>query len=238
MTSEHMTTAARMPATADRLEESLFEEGYARLPGVLDEPSCRRLRECFEDDALFRSHVAMERHGFGRGDYKYFRYPLVEPIASLRASFYALLAPIAGRWNERLGDPQRFPPLQQAFLDFCAEREQARPTALLLRYRTGDYNCFHQDVYGAVAFPFQMTVFFSERDAYQGGEFVLLEQRPRRQSRPIVLRPGLGEALVFPNRYRPVRGAKGDYRTAFRHGVSEVRSGARYALGIIFHDAR
>ena len=203
MTLQPATPASGMPVPAAgdapraQLEGALLADGYALLPSVLDPAACASLRERFADEAAFRSHIVMARHGFGRGDYKYFRYPLIEPVARLREEFYAVLAPIANRWNEGLGRPQRFPATQQTFLDFCADHDQSRPTALLLRYRSGDYNCLHEDVYGDVAFPFQMTVFLSERRAYEGGEFVLVEQRPRKQSRPIVLRPQRGDALVF-----------------------------------------
>ncbi|HZO94999.1 MAG TPA: 2OG-Fe(II) oxygenase [Candidatus Baltobacteraceae bacterium] len=220
------------------VERALLDDGYAHLRDLLDAGDCRAVRALFERDELFRSHIVMERHGYGKGDYKYFGYPLPEPIASLRTEFYARLAPIANRWNEKLGRKERFPEAQQQFLALCSEHGQRRPTALVLRYRPGDYNCMHEDAYGEIAFPFQMTVFLSSLDEYTGGEFVLVEQRPRRQSRPIVVRPDLGDALIIPNHYRPVQGANGYYRTAFKHGVSEVRSGERYTLGIIFHDAR
>ena len=196
------------------------------------------MRALFEESGIFRSRIVMERHGFGQGEYKYFSYPLPPLVENLRDGLYAALAPVADRWNELLGRKERYPATQQRFLEMCEASEQSRPTALLLRYRAGDYNCLHEDLYGGVAFPFQVTVFLSDPSAYEGGEFVLVEQRPRRQSRPIVLRPGEGDAVVIPNRYRPVRGKNGFYRTTFRHGVSEVRSGERYTLGLIFHDAR
>jgi hypothetical protein len=151
---------------------------------------------------------------------------------------YGELAPAANRWNESLGLPHRYPHALQQYLLECADRGQQRPTALLLRYRAGDYNCLHQDTYGELAFPFQATYFLSARDEYEGGEFVLVEQRPRAQSRPIVIAPEQGECIIIPNRYRPVRGKNGFYRTVFRHGVSEIRSGERYALGVILHDAQ
>lgn len=220
------------------VERDLLENGYAHVAGLLDRQTCAELRELFVCDAIFRKHVVMERHNFGKGEYKYFGYPLHEPIARMRETFYAALTPAANEWNARLRKPERFPARQQQFLDICREHEQTRPTALLLRYRAGDYNCLHEDTYGAIAFPFQMTIFLSDRSEYEGGEFVLIEQRPRAQSRPIVLQPDIGDALVIPNKYRPVAGKSGYYRTAFRHGVSEIRSGERYALGLIFHDAR
>ena len=222
----------------ESVERALLDDGYAHLRDLLDADDCRAVRALFDRDELFRSHIVMERHGYGKGDYKYFGYPLPEPIASLRTEFYARLAPVANRWNEKLGRNERFPEAQQQFLALCSEHGQRRPTALVLRYRPGDYNCMHEDAYGEIAFPFQMTVFLSSLEEYTGGEFVLVEQRPRRQSRPIVVRPDLGAALIIPNHYRPVQGANGYYRTAFKHGVSEVRSGERYTLGIIFHDAQ
>jgi hypothetical protein len=219
-------------------ERDLLDNGYAHLVRLLDPQSCVELRDLFGREEIFRKHVVMERHNFGKGEYKYFGYPLHEPIARMREDVYAALTPAANEWNARLRKPERFPARQQQFLEICREHDQTRPTALLLRYRAGDYNCLHEDTYGEIAFPFQMTIFLSDRSEYEGGEFVLVEQRPRAQSRPIVLQPEMGDALVIPNRYRPVPGKNGYYRTAFRHGVSEIRSGERYALGLIFHDAR
>lgn len=238
MITEH-PIAARMGALPwQQIESELFERGYARVPAVLSAPECASIRRLYDDRSLYRSHVIMERHNFGRGEYRYFSYPLPEPIAALRESAYAALAPIANRWNEALRIETRFPQTQQQFLGFCLESEQRRPTALILRYGAGDYNCLHQDLYGPVAFPFQITAFLSEpQQDYDGGEFVLVEQRPRSQSRPIALLPRAGDMVVIPNKYRPVRGSNGFYRTVFRHGVSEVRSGERFTLGIIFHDA-
>lgn len=220
------------------IEEALLTDGYAHVPQLLGAGECAAMRALFGQDELFRKHIVMERHNFGMGEYKYFSYPLHEPVAQLRDRFYAGLAPVANEWNARLGKAERFPARQQQFLEICAQHDQTRPTALLLRYGAGDYNCLHEDTYGEIAFPFQMTVFLSDRAEYDGGEFVLVEQRPRAQSRPIVLQPDIGDALVIPNRYRPVQGKNGYYRTTFRHGVSTVRRGERYALGIIFHDAR
>lgn len=219
------------------LEESLFTHGYAHLNAVLSAEECRALRGMYDDETVFRSRVVMERHNFGSGEYKYFGYPLPAPVHALRETLYRQLAPLANRWNELLRLPQRYPLALQQYLLECEEHGQTRPTALLLRYRAGDYNCLHQDTYGELAFPFQATYFLSGRDEYDGGEFVLVEQRPRSQSRPIVLVPGQGDCIVIPNRYRPVQGKSGVYRTVFRHGVSEIRSGERYALGVILHDA-
>ena len=220
------------------LESGLLGDGFMLVQKFLVPDECMELRKLYDGDEIFRSRVVMERHNFGRGEYKYFAYPLPETIRELRESFYEKLAPIANRWNERLGIAARYPEHQQQFLDFCLDAEQSRPTALLLRYRAGDYNCMHQDLYGELAFPFQLTFFLSSRDEYEGGEFVLMEQRPRAQTRPIVLQPDRGDFVIIPNRYRPVEGSRGFYRTTFRHGVSEVHSGERFTLGIIFHDAR
>lgn len=221
------------------VEAELFREGYACVPGVLDAAACAQLRGMYDDDAHFRSRVIMEAHNFGRGEYRYFGYPLPPLVERLRAECYLRLAPVANRWMEALRMPARFPAGYQDMLAFCADHGQARPTALLLKYRGGDYNCLHQDVYGEIAFPLQVTLFLSEpgRD-YTGGEFVLTEQRPRAQTRAEVVVPGRGDMIVFPNRYRPVAGKAGTYRTALRHGVSRVRSGERFTLGLIFHDAR
>jgi|SRR5579884_913865 len=219
------------------LEQTLFTQGYAHIENALSEDECLALRAMYGDDALFRSRIVMERHNYGSGEYKYFAYPLPDRVRDLREGLYAALAPIANRWNERLRLPQRYPSAQQQYLLECHRHGQQRPTALMLRYRSGDFNCLHQDTYGELAFPFQATFFLSSRREYEGGEFVLVEQRPRSQSRPIVITPDQGDCIIIPNRYRPVAGKSGTYRTVFRHGVSEIRSGERYALGVIFHDA-
>jgi hypothetical protein len=221
------------------LERTLFSDGYVLVPGVLGSDECTELAAMYPKDDLFRSRVHMEAHGFGRGEYRYFRYPLPPLIQSLRETLYAQLAPIANRWMEALRLPERFPDSQQALFDLCVARGQTRPTALLLTYQPGDWNAMHQDLYGEIAFPFQATLFLSKPGAdFTGGEFVLMEQRPRAQSRPEVIVPELGSMLIFANRYRPVQGKNGTYRTIVRHGVSRIRSGRRYALGIIFHDAK
>jgi hypothetical protein len=219
-------------------EDLLHVQGYAHVPRFISQDECRALRGLYDDDSLFRSRIVMERHNFGRGEYKYFSYPLPAPVGRLREDLYGELAPLANRWNERLGLPQRYPMAQQQYLLECKEHGQTRPTALMLRYREGDYNCLHQDMYGELAFPFQATIFLSDRGEYTGGEFVLVEQRPRAQSRPIVIAPDQGDLLIIPNRYRPVEGTRGYYRTVFRHGVSTIHSGERFALGIILHDAQ
>lgn len=219
--------------------EQLDARGYAIAPGLLDPAACDSLRTRFDDDAHFRKTIVMERLGYGRGVYKYFAYPLPVLVANLRAGLYRALAPVANRWADQLGQPERFPPELDTLLARCHENGQTRPTPLLLRYRAGDHNALHQDVYGEVAFPLQATILLSRPGGdFGGGEFVLVEQRPRRQSLAHVVPLGLGDAVVFPNAVRPVRGARGVHRTAFRHGVAEVRSGERLTLGLIFHDSR
>ncbi len=221
------------------IETALFTDGYALVPDLLDASECADLAAMYPRDELFRSRVHMAAHGFGRGEYRYFRYPLPPPVDVLREGLYERLSPVANRWMETLRMPDRFPASQQALFDLCAERGQTRPTALLLAYEPGDWNALHQDLYGEIAFPFQCTFFLSRPGTdFTGGEFVLVEQRPRAQSRPEVIVPALGSMLIFANRYRPVPGKSGVYRTVVRHGVSRIRSGRRFALGIIFHDAK
>ena len=217
----------------------LDPRGYDVIPRLLDPATCEALRATFDDDRRFRKTVVMERVGFGRGVYKYYRAPLPEPVAALRADVYAQLAPVANAWSALLGAAERYPPTLDEMLARCAAAGQTEPTPLLLRYRAGDHNALHQDVYGDVAFPLQVTVLLSRPgQEFSGGEFVLVENRPRRQSLAHVVPLAIGDAVVFPNATRPVRGTRGAYRTAFRHGVGEVRSGERYTLGLIFHDAR
>lgn len=221
------------------IERDLFANGYALVPSVLDAGECASLSAMYDDDHAFRSRVVMQRHQFGSGEYKYFSYPLPPAVAQLRETAYAPLAAIANRWLAALNSSERVPETLQTMLALCAEHDQQRPTALLLRYTQGDYNCLHQDLYGSIAFPFQMTFVLDEpSESYDGGEFVLVEQRPRAQSRPYVIVPHRGDCIIFPNRYRPVQGAHGTYRTTYKHGVSRVTRGRRHALGIIFHDAR
>lgn len=223
----------------EEIERGLFADGYALAGGILDAGTCAEVAAMYSRDELFRSRVHMEAHGFGRGQYRYFSYPLPPLIQALRQELYEKLAPVANRWMEALRLPDRFPSTQQALFDLCAARGQTRPTALLLSYEPGDWNALHQDLYGEIAFPFQATFFLSRPGGdFTGGEFVLVEQRPRAQSRPEVIVPELGSMLIFANRYRPVRGKNGTYRTVVRHGVSRIRSGRRFALGIIFHDAK
>jgi hypothetical protein len=218
---------------------TLRELPYARLPGVLSAAECEGLAALYQDDARFRSRVVMERHRFGAGEYKYFADPLPALVADLRTALYPPLAAIANAWMEALRLAHRFPRSLAEFRRACAERGQGEPTPLLLRYEAGGYNCLHQDVYGEVAFPLQVVAFLSRPGKdYTGGEFLLVEQRPRAQSIGTVVAGGQGDLVVFPNRFRPVEGSRGVYRNTVRHGVSRVHSGRRYALGIIFHDAR
>jgi hypothetical protein len=220
------------------LTADLDARGWAILPGLLDPASCAAIAAGYEDSTRFRSQVVMARHGFGRGEYRYYRYPLPDPIARLRTALYPSLVGIANRWHERLGIPTRFPAEHADFLARCHDAGQARPTPLLLRYGPGDYNCLHQDLYGEHVFPLQVAVLLSRPgEDFAGGEFVLTEQRPRMQSRVEVVPLGQGDAVVFAVNHRPVAGTRGDYRVAMRHGVSTLRSGRRHTLGIIFHDA-
>ena len=216
----------------------LDAQGWAVLPGMLAPAECTALAGMYAQEARFRSRVVMARHGFGRGEYQYFAYPLPEPIASLRPALYAHLAPIANRWNATLGIDAHYPAGHAAFLARCHEAGQTRPTPLLLQYGPGDYNCLHQDLYGAHVFPLQVVLLLSEpgRD-FEGGEFVLTEQRPRMQSRAAVVPLRQGDAAVFAVHHRPVQGARGVYRVMLRHGVSALRTGHRHTAGIIFHDA-
>ncbi|MDG2533584.1 2OG-Fe(II) oxygenase [Sphingomonas sp. HITSZ_GF] len=218
---------------------SLDTQGWAVLPRLLSPGQCDETAALYDERARFRSEVIMARHGFGRGQYRYFAYPLPDRIAQLRHALYPPLAAIANLWHHRMAIEHRFPPAHGDFLTRCHAAGQVRPTPLLLRYGPGDYNCLHQDLYGEHVFPLQLAVLLSapERD-FTGGEFVLTEQRPRMQSRAAVVPLGQGDAVVFAVHQRPVRGGRGDYRVNMRHGVSEVRSGKRHVLGIIFHDAR
>lgn len=219
------------------IAEALNRDGFATVK-LLDEAACRALVGLYDDDARFRSRVVMQRHNFGRGEYKYLAYPLPEPVAGLRAALYPVLARVANAWRRALGETAHFPTTLDAYLAQCHAAGQTRPTPLLLRYVAGDYNCLHQDLYGELVFPLQLTVLLSDpgRD-FTGGEFVLVEQRPRAQSRAEVVPLSQGEAVIFPVHHRPVQGTRGYYRGTMRHGVSRVRTGLRQTLGIIFHDA-
>ena len=217
----------------------LDASGMAIVPGLLSAPTCDELVACYDDDGLFRSHIHMARHGFGRGEYKYFAAPLPETVARLRSTLYAGLAPIANRWAEALGSPQRFSDTLEGLLARCHASGQTRPTPLLLRYGPGDYNCLHQDIYGDLVFPLQVAILLAEPGVeFGGGELVLTEQRPRMQSRVTVAPLRKGDAVAFPVHHRPVQGTRGVYRVNMRHGVSVVTRGRRHTLGIIFHDAK
>lgn len=222
----------------ERVGEELDAFGCAVIPGLLAAKDCEAAAALYERPALFRSRVVMERHGFGRGEYQYFAYPLPAPLASLRTALYPPLAAIANRWQAALGLDTRFPDEHADYLARCHAAGQLRPTPLMLRYRAGDYNCLHQDLYGELVFPLQVAVLLSTPgEDFEGGEFVLTEQRPRMQSRAEVVPLTQGDAVVFPVNQRPVQGTRGVYRVAMRHGVSRLRSGTRHTLGIIFHDA-
>jgi uncharacterized protein len=228
-----------MSSSSTDLAESLNSHGYVVLPSVLNPDECAALAALYEAEDGFRSRVVMARHGFGSGEYKYFAYPLPERVQRLRQELYPRLAAVANAWNARLGSPIRFPDQHAAFLDRCHQAGQTRPTPLLLRYTAGDYNCLHQDVYGEHVFPLQVTFLLSvPGQDFSGGEFVLVEQRPRTQSRVAVVPLRQGDGVVFPVHHRPVEGARGAYRVNLRHGVSEIHSGRRQTLGIIFHDAQ
>ncbi|HYV64692.1 MAG TPA: 2OG-Fe(II) oxygenase [Myxococcales bacterium] len=220
-----------------RVEADLSQGGYAVLEGVLTPRECVQIAAGYDRDAAFRSRVVMAQHGFGSGEYKYFAYPLPEPIATLRRDLYEFLAPIANRWSALLGK-QGYPLRHQQFLGRCHAAKQLRPTPLLLRYGAGDYNCLHQDLYGELAFPLQVAFLLSQPgEDFSGGELVLAEQRPRKQSRCEVVPLRQGDGVAFAVDRRPVQGKRGVYQARMRHGVSRIRSGRRLTLGIIFHDA-
>jgi hypothetical protein len=213
--------------------------GWATFPKLLRREECESLAALYADARRFRSRVVMARHGFGRGEYQYFAHPLPELVGALRRALYPHLAPIANRWSEALRSAVRYPAAHSEFLERCHRAGQTRPTPLLLRYGEGDYNCLHQDVYGEHVFPLQLAVLLAEPERdFRGGEFVLTEQRPRRQSRADVVPLRQGDAVVFAVRERPVQGTRGAYRVQMRHGVSRLRSGERHTLGVIFHDAK
>jgi hypothetical protein len=225
-----------------RVDADLEAEGSARIEHLITPSECAALASLYDQDAdqaaIFRSRVVMAQHGFGRGEYRYFSYPLPALIAGLRQALYPRLVPTANRWNEAVGEAASYPQRHAEFIGRCRAAGQSRPTPLLLRYGAGDYNCLHQDLYGAQVFPLQVVLLLSEpgRD-FEGGEFVMTEQRPRMQSRPIVLPLRQGDAAVIAVNQRPARGVRGIYRVKLRHGVSRLRSGERFAAGIIFHDA-
>jgi hypothetical protein len=223
----------------EEIGAALDASGFARIPGFLTDAECRRLSASYSDDARFRARIVMEQHRFGRGEYKYFDYPLPPLVAHLRSALYPRLARIANSWARTLGLPGRYPPSHRRLIAECRASGQSRPTPLLLRYGAGDYNRLHQDLYGKVAFPLQVTCQLSRpgRD-FEGGEFLLVEQQPRMQLRAEVIALRQGEAIAFPTQLRPVTGKRGSARARMRHGVSSIRAGTRTTLGIIFHDAR
>jgi uncharacterized protein len=222
------------------LESSLDERGYAAAAKpVLTRGECDELIALYGDEQRFRSRIDMARFRFGQGEYKYFHHPLPSIVTTLRRTLYTPLAAVANRWMEQLGEPERYPPGHDAFLERCAARGQKKPTPLLLHYTAGGYNCLHQDIYGDVAFPLQAVIFLSEpRVDYDGGEFLLVEQRPRAQSMGDIVPAQKGGLAIFTTRVRPVEGTRGYYRVQTRHGVTRVHRGERYTLGVIFHDAR
>jgi len=233
-----MSVLSSFSIPVESIETELNAHGCALLRSVLPADECAALASSYTKDELFRSRVVMARHGFGRGEYKYFAYPLPELVSKLRTELYPVLADVANRWNEALGVGARFPASHAEYIERCHLAGQTKPTPLLLKYQPGDYNCLHQDVYGEHVFPLQVAFLLSDpkRD-FTGGEFVLTEQRPRMQSRVEVVPLRQGDGVVFPVHHRPVQGSKGVYRVNMRHGVSRLRSGERYTMGVIFHDA-
>lgn len=227
-----------MAATQIFDSETLANRGFTVAKTLIDAEACRALAALWPEQARFRKHIVMQRHGYGQGEYQYFAYDLPEPVERLRQALYPALADVANRWNEQLGKPRRFPDTLDAWLRECHEAGQTRPTPLLLRYGPGDYNCLHRDLYGEMVFPLQVAVLLSApgRD-FTGGEFMLVEQRPRMQSRGEVVPLEQGDAVIFAVNERPSKGVRGWHRTAMRHGVSSLRTGQRFTLGLIFHDA-
>ncbi|WP_315810075.1 2OG-Fe(II) oxygenase [Pseudomonas sp. C9-3] len=229
----HRIAALDWPLLAERLDA----DGHALIPGLLDKAQCEALRALYDQDEPFRSRVIMARHNFGLGEYRYFAYPLPALLQALRGAFYPPLRAIANCWHERMGTGIHYPPEHADFLAHCHAAGQRRPTPLLLRYRAGDYNCLHQDLYGELAFPLQVAILLSQPgEEFEGGEFVLTEQRPRMQSRVAVVPLRQGDAVVFAVAQRPVRGVRGYHRVNLRHGVSRLHTGERFTLGVIFHD--
>jgi uncharacterized protein len=221
------------------ITESLWQRGYALTSALLTPSECADLVNLYQSEEPFRSHIEMSRYRFGRGDYKYFDYPLPAIVQQLREHSYPRLVPLANEWNAALGLSEAFTKSHASFLETCAKNGQKRATPLLLHYESGDYNCLHQDVYGAVAFPMQLTCFLSQPGAdYEGGEFVIVEQQPRAQSKAEVITAQQGQVLIFATRYRPVKGSRGFYRTSLRHGVSRLKRGVRFTLGVIYHDSQ
>ena len=240
-TADALTIAQRIDALDWKIaEQSLSERGYAVTDPILSSAECNSLVALFNDASRFRSHVIMERYRFGVGDYKYFANPLPEVVAELRSSAFPHLTKVANHWAEMLAETvPPYPREHAAFLKTCHKAGQTKPTPLLLHYEAGGYNCLHQDLYGEVSFPLQMVFLLGQQGRdWEGGEFILVEQQPRAQSKPQVVAADCGQAIIFTTRYRPVKGSRGYYRVNLRHGVSHVHSGTRYTLGIIFHDAK
>lgn len=242
-----MSRAAPTKSLAERVESISWEqvyqhldaEGHAIINRLLSPDECDNISVLYRQEEIFRSHVVMERHNFGRGEYRYFSYPLPAAIAALRTAIYPHLVPIANAWNNALRINVRYPTSHADFIERCHQAGQDKPTPLILKYESDDYNCLHQDLYGEHVFPLQLAILLSEPDEdFTGGEFVMTEQRPRMQSRPVVVPLRKGDAVVFAVNHRPVQGKRGHYRVNLRHGVSRLRSGSRYTLGIIFHDAQ
>ncbi len=222
----------------EAIYESLNAKGYALVPGVLARPECEHLVTLYDDPHLFRSTINMQRYRFGKGEYKYFSYPLPPLIQVMREEFYPPLTRVANQWMNQLSLDTNFPETHQGMVTLCRLKNQVRPTPLLLRYEAGGFNTLHQDLYGEVYFPFQLMIALTQQGRdHQGGEFVLIEQVPRAQSKAEVIQPDQGDAVIFTTNFRPVKGSGGYYRARVKHGVSEIKSGVRYALGIIFHDA-
>jgi uncharacterized protein len=223
----------------ERVSQDLDAQGSAMIQRLLSPNECQAVAGLYPKDDIFRSRVVMGQHGFGRGEYKYFSYPLPDLIAGLRTTVYPHLVPIANRWNNAMGIDIRYPEKHAHFIERCHQADQVRPTPLLLQYGADDYNCLHQDLYGEHVFPLQLAILLSEPNKdFTGGEFVMTEQRPRMQSRPIVVPLRQGDGVVFAVHHRPVQGSHGVYRVNLRHGVSRIRSGHRHTVGIIFHDAQ
>nr|WP_313014067.1 2OG-Fe(II) oxygenase [Brucella intermedia] len=240
MNKNEPTQGQNIPAYDwQKIGAELDQFGATILQNIISPQDCREIASGYHTLAAFRTVISMRKHGFGRGEYKYYANPIPALIWNLRQKLYFQLAPIANRWSERLGSDVRFPPTHDAFLERCHAAGQTRPTPLILQYVEGDYNCLHQDIYGDIAFPLQVAILLSEPERdFTGGEFVLTEQRPRMQSRAEVVPLRQGDGVVFAANDRPMQGTRGDYRVKMRHGVSRIRSGKRHTLGIIFHDSR
>jgi uncharacterized protein len=240
LTETHQSITERVDAIDwQQVSQDLDAQGHAMLDHLLSPEECRTMASLYTRDDIFRSQIVMAQHGFGSGEYKYFSYPLPQLVAQFRTTVYPQLVPIANRWNEAMNIDVRYPVQHAGFIERCHQAGQTRPTPLLLKYEADDYNCLHQDLYGEQVFPLQLAILLSEpAKEFTGGEFVMTEQRPRMQSRPMVVPLRQGDGVVFAVNNRPVQGKRGVYRVKLRHGVSRIRSGDRHTLGIIFHDAQ